>query len=386
MDATKSTATTIMSKYLTRLNLIFFFTIFIYSVYMFYCSNNVEYDLNFKSNSINNTKYLIYSCDSTCSGYADRVKGMLTAYAISLLTNRKFIIQNKMTRNCLLETFQLPNEINWLNKQQIKKLSKHQIPDDFNGDLENNNFIRRNFIEYHNTTDILYIRTGMNLIKHLTINNKHHSKIKQLGYSLDNFNIESQLYDWYFKLFKLNSELQSKYDTLVKQMKPNNITKLICAQIRIGEAGNFKFMERKDTKLYWNFMRTKFINNLNFDYKIFITSDHSDVIAEAYNEFGNDKVIGFMNHSFHMNHLRRTNKKCNDIGDLILEFNLLANCDYAVVSHSGFGILGVINRKIKNFNNIYVYTNPNEIKSKFWNRNNLSFYSLDKSFLYLEFN
>ena len=119
---------------------------------MFYCSNNVEYDLNFKSNSNNNnTKYLIYLCDSTCSGYADRVKGMLTAYAISLLTNRKFIIQNKMTRNCPLETFQLPNKINWLlslNKQEIKKLSKHQIPDDFNGDLENNNFIKRNFIEY----------------------------------------------------------------------------------------------------------------------------------------------------------------------------------------------------------------------------------------------
>jgi len=69
-----------------------------------------------------------------------------------------------------------------------------------------------------------------------------------------------------------------------------------------------------------------------------------------------------------------------------MDFNLLGNCDYAVVSHSGFGILGVIKRKIKDFKNIYVFTNPEQIKSKFWNRNNLSFYSLDSSFLYLEFN
>jgi hypothetical protein len=39
----------------------------------------------------------------------------------------------------------------------------------------------------------------MQLIKHLTINKNHHEKIKQLGYSLNEFTIENMIDKWYNK-------------------------------------------------------------------------------------------------------------------------------------------------------------------------------------------
>jgi hypothetical protein len=59
----------------------------------------------------------------------------------------------------------------------------------------------------------------------------------------------------------------------------------------------------------------------------------------------------------------------------------------AVISHSGFGILGVLNRKNTEClkENFYVYTNPFNLKQNFWNRNNLSFHKFSKSLLYLEY-
>ena len=59
----------------------------------------------------------------------------------------------------------------------------------------------------------------------------------------------------------------------------------------------------------------------------------------------------------------------------------------AAISHSGFGILGVLNRKnTENINeNVFVYTNPDNLKKDFWNRNNLMFHKFSYSLLYLEY-
>ena len=43
-------------------------------------------------------------------------------------------------------------------------------------------------LKYFFSLDVIQIRTGYNLIKHLTLNKQHHAKLKSFGYSLENFN------------------------------------------------------------------------------------------------------------------------------------------------------------------------------------------------------
>ena len=309
------------------------------------------------------------------------------AYAISLLSDRKLLVN--VTTPCNLENFLQPNEINWLlNVPNFDNLTRKILPLDWRGEMNESGLRRINFLNYESKTDIIVVKTGLNLIKHLTVNKKHHEKLNQLGYSIDNFNIEYLVEKWYKKLFKFSPALELKYNQLLKDLKPNDNTKLICAQIRIGGEYGLKFMPRNNTKYFWDLIKDKFINiNTQYDYRLFITSDYPDVIDEALEEFGHDKIIGFRNNSFHINWFKDKKKSCNDIGNLILDFSILSQCDMGVISHSGYGFIGIMNREDKtSLDHFYVYTNPDIMKFKFWSRINLKFIKFSNSLLYLEFN
>jgi len=280
---------------------------------------------------------------------------MLTVYAISLLTDRKILIRNELSKDCLIQEFLLPNEINWLqNATDIyNNLTKVSIEFNWHGKIRQSKFSQINFLEYYEDADILTASINMQLIKHLTVNKNHHAKIKQLGYSLDEFKIENVIYKWYNKLFKLNNNLDKKINEVISKV---NNKRFICAQIRIGGEFGISFVPRVKTKLFWNFIRTNFLaNNTITNFKLFVTSDFADVIDEAYNEFGANNVIGFRNHSFHIHFTTRLNRTCDDVGQVILDFNILGKCEYGVISSSGFGVIGYINRENKNYQNFYIY-------------------------------
>ena len=56
-------------------------------------------------------KTVIYECYGGCGGWADRLKGIMSSYAWSLITDRYFIIHH--SKPCQLTEFLLPNEYNW---------------------------------------------------------------------------------------------------------------------------------------------------------------------------------------------------------------------------------------------------------------------------------
>ena len=106
------------------------------------------------------------------------------------------------------------------------------------------------------------------------------------------------------------------------------------------------------------------------------------MIDEAEREF-NDKVVGFKKNSFHMGLLKTG---CgSEVGNIIVDFELLGQCDMGVVTHSGFGMVGVLKKENKNFKNFFVYTDPVSMKKDYWSRENQSFHSFDPSLFYLEF-
>jgi len=293
---------------------------------------------------------------------------------------------------CRLEETLEPNEVNWLFSNIASyyfRLTKYNFHIDYNDNL----ILEKNFLKFKRHKDVIIVRTGLNLIRHLTLNPEHHTKIKSLGYSVDTFNLENVFYDWYKKLFKFKAHLEPIYQNMLKISKPTNQTKLICAQIRVGGGFDSQFMHPKQVKLFWKQIRDKLIEQKDLDdFKLFITADKKFVIKEAVEEFGNDKVIGFKDRSFHISNVYNflpflKKNTCDKVGGLYLDFNMLGICDMGVISHSGFGLVGILNRENKlDLANFYVFTNPTEKKKRFVSNKNLSFHQFNTSLLYIQFN
>jgi len=288
-------------------------------------------------------------------------QGIMSAYAMGLLMNRKLII--KLKKPCPLENYLIPNEIDWSfdHIPGYQNLSKEAFYISYNDNFVKNDLKNIDFLNFKSNVNVILYRDGFNLIRHLTLNINHLEKIKSLGYSVNNFNIENMFYDFYKRMFKFNKKLDSLFKKTIKKAKPNKNSKLICAQIRIGGNGDLQFTAKENSKKYWQFIKNNLTSKLN-DYKLFVTTDTPELIDEANQVFGNDTVIAFKERSFH-------------------------KCDMGVVSHSGFGLIGILNRKeLKDLKNFYVFTNQENLKRKFRNRNDLYFIPFNASILYVEFN
>ena len=75
-------------------------------------------------------KWLIYDCKFNFGGWADRIKGNMSVYALSIMTRRQFLIDIELS--CNFSQLFVPNEIDWSMKpNQIKDRKNFMhIPED----------------------------------------------------------------------------------------------------------------------------------------------------------------------------------------------------------------------------------------------------------------
>jgi hypothetical protein len=315
------------------------------------------------------TKYLVFECKKPiCGGWADRLKGIMSSFVWSLITNRTFLIV--MSHPCDLKNMLEINEIHWNNT--VECLDELEI--EYLNKVSNSEFHKllryQDIKEYKSSADVIIIHNNLDWIQSFSFNINLYQDIIRLGYTIDKFKLPYLFRDFYKKLFKLTPKLMNKYREFEKRAKPNNKTKLYCAQIRIGGKRPYvefdkMFTERNNSRLYWQFMKNNFLTNQSTkDYKIFITTDTQSVEEEAIVEFGADYVVhnsGLITHFDREKIISKNN--CERVERAILDFHSLQLCDEVVISKSGFGILGILNRQdpIKNLyrfekiNNNYVF-------------------------------
>jgi hypothetical protein len=298
----------------------------------------------FFSKNESDKKYLVYECtnENICGGWGDRLKGIMSAYAISLLTDRYFLIYH--VKPCLLTHYFEPSiyflntTINYDQASKLWFISN----EDYRKSLS--------FINAFNlTSKYISIKNNLEWIEPISKNKIYKEKIKELGYNENNFRIQFLFKDWYSKMFKLNQRLNEKYLKFLKKAKPTDYTKLICAQVRVGDAGGTQFMERGNLKIYWNYVRTNFIKNLT-DYRIFLTTDTEDIVSEAIKEFGNEFVVTNEGPNNHLDYFSKLELNDEKLDKTFLDFHSLQNCNMAIISESGFGKLGIFNRNNPNEN------------------------------------
>ena len=308
----------------------------------------------YPSKNESDKKYVVYECTKKklCGGWGDRLKGIMSAYAISLLTDRYLLIYH--AKPCLLYHFFEPSIyfINTtINYDQASKMW-YLNNEDFRKSL--------NYLNAFNlTSKYITIRNNLEWIEPLSKNEIYKEKIKELGYTERNFKIQFLFKNWYSEIFKLNKRLNEKYLKFLKKAKPNNKTELICAQVRVGDAGGTQFMKRGNLQIYWNYIRTNFIKNLT-DYKIFLTTDTQDIVSEAIKEFGNELVVTNEGPINHLDFFRKLKLNDEKLDKTFLDFHSLQNCNMAIISESGFGKLGVFNRNDPN-ENLAMFSNMRSI-------------------------
>ena len=314
-------------------------------------------------------KYLVYECQSSCGGWADRLKGIISVFALSLLTNRQFIIN--ITNPCNFSQLFVPNEVNWDPSPIVLQgnATTTRITCMTAANIECIELFTLKKSKLLDESGVLIIRTNRDFI-HFPYENKDlREKILNLGFSPNNFTSEYLFHEWYNKLFKLEPNLLEKY-TSFKKSQTNSVVLLFCAQIRIGGSRphvsyDSKFNHRNVTIEFWRFIKEKFVRNAtlhNQNWKLFVTSDLEDVEMEAVDEFGSGRVIRLPGLNTHVDREKNLGNNCSRVEKPILDFHFLQNCDKAVVSRGGWGKYALMKSQTKQvfvIGNGQRYPNPN---------------------------
>ncbi|ESO95792.1 hypothetical protein LOTGIDRAFT_160339 [Lottia gigantea] len=271
-----------------------------------------------------------------CGGWADRLKGIVTAYILANITHRNFGI--KITNlPCELTNAVIPNYINWnlnlTDKQmsEMPKISYNKIDsDDF---LKNVPYIdfRKEFPAHKR---IIQFTANLDYIDQFKQNKFHEKDLIWLR------NMSS--HQAYAKisnvLLRLSPESQNRLDEFMNRAKPDEQTKLICAHIRRGKSATIPSdpvrANDKDVVNAWEFLSAY---NDSSIYKLFIATDSDAVNREAKIRFSKQIVENAGN----IIHVDRKNQEhrvetCDDFRKVITDQQILSRCDVLLISHSGF--------------------------------------------------
>lgn len=368
-----------MHEHKKKIGYLLLLLIILYVVYDYSEFPIFETDLN----SQNHERFIQFECvksSEMCGGWGDRLKGILSTYALSLVIDRKFKI--KMTRNCDLRKILKPNKINWDHEQVPQNIKSKEINigwsfsyyDTFKKDISL-------FTKLKNIP-LIKVRAGIQFGNVLRENKDLEKKIESLGYNVNEFHIAYSLHKWYNQLFKLNKQSQTKYEEYLKRLKPNHKSKLICVQIRTGDPDSKERRDYYTRKEYWRFINEKILNSTDSkNYKIFVTSDYETVKEEAQSYFPNNEVVYNKDSSFHID--KQGDNECRGLESVIFDFHMMQNCDIGVISHSGYGLLALLNRPDP-FKELYVYSKEHKHLSLTHN-NHFSYFSPWKNLTWIKY-
>ena len=185
---------------------------------------------------VHNTKFIQYECNApnkVCGGWADRLKGIMATYALSVVLNRSFLIQ--ITQPCYIESLLQPGKVDWTRKIDRDKMKIYRIDD---------NGLLRGLFEHIDletysadmmNADLISIQSNVMYTNCAVKNPRFKPILAKLGYDDPNqFKVHNQMHKWYKRLFRLTPALEERHQEIYKQLKPNPRTFVFCAQIRTG--------------------------------------------------------------------------------------------------------------------------------------------------------
>ncbi|OWF42012.1 uncharacterized protein LOC110461744 [Mizuhopecten yessoensis] len=282
--------------------------------------------------------YIVYDCGDQhpglCGGWSDRMSGMFSAYVISVMLRKHFLI--RYTRSSNLTDYLAPNSFDWKYNSAI---------------LANRSWGYQNFVS--ETPDAIKKQdlTGLDTLFSKDVNfvrinwdyTEHFRKFPGLQKVIP-WLLELHFSDIYLKffntLFKPTNMITKAVNKVVQ-----NVTKLACAHIRIGRSDTIKIdakhTDEKQLIHIWNLLKTMEASN----YSIFIATDAEFVQRRARTLFKH--LLETEGRVLHIDRSAEGDGVVGGYKKVVVDFFVLTKCDVLVLTLSGFGIMSsYLNTKV----------------------------------------
>lgn len=312
-----------------------------------------------KTNS-NTTKTMIYSCQSFCGGWGDRLRGILSAYVLALVTDRHFMID--MNYPCQITKVIEPNFVNWtmIHSKQPNR-TRLNINTMRSYQLTYRGYITRlihfeNFTQIWSAYDDIYLSTNLDYMR-LVFHNKHMSKkIQELFGRLpvSQLTIEKSFAFFFELLFKPSIAVEQRVNSILYSSIHRE---LICFHIRIGKNPtnpfDAVFTSRVNMTRAMIDFTDRYLQTRNSSL-VFVTSDSGQAISQVLNHYSNSSmtIVGPILHIDRFN--RRSSAVCDGFVKVLADFYLLGECQTSLISKSGFS-MSANRRRIHANENLYTF-------------------------------
>ncbi|XP_046573303.1 uncharacterized protein LOC124281321 [Haliotis rubra] len=285
------------------------------------------------------SQYIVYKCDGSfaCGGWADRQKGIVAAYIISVMTQRKFKVI--LTIPCDVRTYLLPVKEDW--RVHGNELQGKPSTDVIKLDSEGINFCNRlgkERLEDIFKSNVTYININIECVKFL-LRNPLYSH--QLDWAKGKSVGEIYRLVWN-SLFKLNQKTGNHLRTFRSQISRSKT--LVCSQIRVGYSPTIPedrvINTLENVEAVWNFLKKY---NDSDRYHIFLTTDSEQVRDIGRLKFP-DVNLELKGHIVHVDRTRGDHV-CDGLEKTLLDQIVLSTCDVLIISESGFGRIAAFMRQ-----------------------------------------
>lgn len=278
-------------------------------------------------------RYIIYLCHAniTCCGWGDRQHGILSAYLISLVTNRTFGVD--MSSPCAFSNLFHPRLLNWkINSSSLVGLTSRHIY------TVNDRVFRQvmQIIDFDAVypEDVVYLTTNYDYFYALK-SNPHYTNIFRKR--LRGKPRPVIFADLWQNVFKLNKRVRRRIDRAVKVARPTPHHKLVCGHVRLGKNPSIpNDSEVRNTlstiKPLWKFLQ-HFKDPKK--YRIFVPSDSEIVRNKVLQNFGS-LAVDVKGDIMHIDK-SQVEDGCVGFEKVLADQYLLSTCDVLVLTYSVFG-------------------------------------------------
>ena len=313
-----------------------------------------------KGNELSNQR-IIYSCQSFCGGWGDRLRGILSTYILALLLDRQFVID--MNYPCEISKVLQPNFVNWTwvsypksaNRTRLnintmrswQKAYRNEIADTIKS---------KNLIELWSSYDDIYISTNSDYML-LALRNAHlmNQTRKLLGRIPSSQATMQNLFSFIYELlFKPSLAVAQHVDRILFVSHDYH---LICLHVRIGKNPtnpfDHAFTARVNTTQTMLDFTDRYTLNKTSPF-VFITSDSGQAVSDVLRHYPQSSmtIIGPILHIDRFD--RRSSLICDGYIKVLADFYMLGECQTSLLSRSGFSSWAN-KRRTNEYENLYFY-------------------------------
>ncbi|XP_069142112.1 uncharacterized protein [Argopecten irradians] len=274
--------------------------------------------------------YIVYDCDEQhpgdCGGWSDRMSGMFSAYVISVLLRKHFLI--RYTKSGDLRDFLSPTAIDWRYNSSILEGKSWGYQDFFSKIPDA--IKKRNLTGLHNlfSKDVNFVRFNWDFTQHFRKFTEAQNVIPwilELHYA--------DLYSTFFHtLFKPTKSIDEEVKMVVEKAP-----KLACAQIRMGGSATIPGddIHTTESQLKDIWIMLKVLESKN--YNIFVATDSKSVRDQAKLFLNN--LLEAKGRILHIDWNPKGDGLASGYRRVVVDFFVLTKCDVLLLTKSGFGIM-----------------------------------------------